>query len=772
MWKLNEIYAQNICAFKELKYTINQGVTTLIFGDNRDNDSQRSNGSGKSALIECIALGITGSPLRKIKNEEIINDFADEAFVELQFSNTSNNESFVIERRVFRKGTADVSCYLFRGKEFAADETILSSVDAYNKFILETLGISKEELFNNFILSKYKYQNFLSCSDNDKKNIINRFSNGILVDEAIERIQADISPVKKSLKSKELEQASIDGRIDALSEQISKEKDELENKLRSKEEKLNEIKKSIADKRSQIRDRNNEKTCLVQKREDLEKLDKEFQELENSDVGLEVIFDSIHLKLKPFSAGELTDWQNVFFKKRDEIDQAHKDLKRWEDSVEKSKQEVKRLTTLYEEVSKEYKESCSLDEKKDNAYDEQFYGLKKQLEEATEHISSIKKEIRILSSAFEELRNKIDGLIICPSCGFEFLNSDKEFDSAKGRNELEEKKERLDSLYNELYQTDDEVERLERLQGVIRKEKQDRKARRDEWNDKLANIQGEYQKMIHERDQSKRLKKYVEDTLKQIQSEINGLRRKVFDEAYEILDAEFKKISNNEKALNEEKDTIESSIRTLESTIKDLEKFTGNNITTSLEASLKECRDKSHIVVESRTRIEKELRRLEEQEQHFVHFKTFLANTKIEALSKITNEFLEDIGSDIRIRFSGYTVLKTGKVREKISVTLIRAGLDCGSFGKFSAGEAARVNLATILAMQKLINSNCDDDKGLDLLVLDEILEAVDEDGLACMFSSLNRIGTTALVVSHGNIAEAYPYKTKIVKENGESKIE
>ena len=53
-------------------------------------------------------------------------------------------------------------------------------------------------------------------------------------------------------------------------------------------------------------------------------------------------------------------------------------------------------------------------------------------------------------------------------------------------------------------------------------------------------------------------------------------------------------------------------------------------------------------------------------------------------------------------------------------------------------GEAARVNLATILAMQKLVNSNCDGDMGLDLLVLDEILEAVDEAGLASMFEALN----------------------------------
>ena len=142
-----------------------------------------------------------------------------------------------------------------------------------------------------------------------------------------------------------------------------------------------------------------------------------------------------------------------------------------------------------------------------------------------------------------------------------------------------------------------------------------------------------------------------------------------------------------------------------------------------------------------------------------------------EVLSRITNEFLQDIGSDIRIRFDGYTVLKSGKVREKISISLLRDGMDCGSFGKFSAGEAARVNLATILAMQKLVNSNCDGDKGLDLLVLDEILEAVDEAGLASMFEALNSLGGTVLVVSHGNVAEGYPHKLVIVKENGESRL-
>ena len=211
------------------------------------------------------------------------------------------------------------------------------------------------------------------------------------------------------------------------------------------------------------------------------------------------------------------------------------------------------------------------------------------------------------------------------------------------------------------------------------------------------------------------------------------------------------------------------AIDTLQATIRELDEAASPDLIQSLKDTLRETRGKSNEAAGRKTAVDTRVRALEIQRERFVQFKTYLANTKIEALSRITNEFLQNIGSDIRIRFDGYTILKSGKVREKISISLLRDGMDCGSFGKFSAGEAARVNLATILAMQKLVNSNCDGDKGLDLLVLDEILEAVDEAGLASMFEALNSLGGTVLVVSHGNVAEGYPHKLVIVKENGES---
>ena len=62
MWKLKTIEAENLCAFRSLSYMLRQGVTTLIFGDNRDNESQQSNGAGKSALLEWHCRGYHGQP--------------------------------------------------------------------------------------------------------------------------------------------------------------------------------------------------------------------------------------------------------------------------------------------------------------------------------------------------------------------------------------------------------------------------------------------------------------------------------------------------------------------------------------------------------------------------------------------------------------------------------------------------------------------------------------------------------------------------------------
>ena len=108
MWSLQSIEATNLCAFEHFKYNITQDQATLIFGNNIDNPSQNSNGSGKSALIEAIAIALTGETLRKVNMDEIINDRYDECVVEAFLANKEKSVGMRITRTIPRKGTQEI----------------------------------------------------------------------------------------------------------------------------------------------------------------------------------------------------------------------------------------------------------------------------------------------------------------------------------------------------------------------------------------------------------------------------------------------------------------------------------------------------------------------------------------------------------------------------------------------------------------------------------------------------------------------------------------
>lgn len=771
MWKLHRIVAENLCAFRELDYYLSQGVTTLIFGDNRDNESQQSNGSGKSALIECIAVGLTGSPLRKIKNEEIINDKADECWIQLQFTNDGSNEVFNIERQLFRKGTSSVTCSIERdGKPVDTDEAVQPSVDAYNKYILEKLGISKDELFNNFLLSKFKFQDFLSSSDREKKEVINRFSNGILVDQAIEKLAEDKVPVASELREAELEIAGIDGRIEMLTEQIATEESNQAEKARTKTEKIASMRQAIGEKHALIRQKRKETEaidCVLGK---LETADCNIQELENEDHSLEVYLSKIRAILSPLSIS-LTDWEKVVGDKHTELDALETEQTKWANALTVAENKVHTLTTAHDRLKSEYQSFSDAYATKVDGYDEKLKTLDGQIDRMNRDAVQLREERRTLSKAIEELTARLAGTITCPDCGYEFLLADRTFDVAQGTADLEEKNVTFENVTSRIAGCEAKISDIEKEERQIRTDKRSLSAENGVWNDKLEQAVRQIRIATSELEEIRSNQKSVKASISSLWTILQNMCKRVFDEAFDLIDNTSREKERQMKSLQTEIKSTESSIEALEETIQELNGTSVSELIGSLRASLKAYRKKSSDAVTRKSDIEKRMQRFDEQEQHFIQFKTYLANTKVEALNSITNEFLENIGSDIRIRLSGYTVLKTGKVREKISVSLIRDGIDQGSFGKFSAGEAARVNLATILAMQKLVNASCELDKGLDLLVLDEILEAVDENGLSSMFAALNHLGITALVVSHGNVAEGYPHKLVVTKENGESKI-
>lgn len=773
MWKLKLIEAENLCAFRSLAYTPHQGVTTLIFGDNRDNDSQQSNGAGKSALLECIAVGITGSPLRKIRSEEIINDTAEECRIRLHFVNDADEEEMEIRRRIPRKGASSVACILYRGgKEVTTDEAVQPSVDAYNRYILEKLGITRDELLNNFILSKYRYEDFLSSSDKEKKEIINRFSNGILVDEAIARVEADMEPLSGEQRDAALELAGMDGRVEMLLEQIRKEEEAGAERGRTRENRIRELEASIASKRALMRDRTGTVAACERQVEEIRRADEALQELEGGDAPLEECLKGIGKFMPLFPGAGQTDWNGAVAAKKESLRAAEArldDHDRVLCSLEKELEEKRKAWELFKAGFAAFHEDYR---EKSAATAGALQEMDNRLRDLASRIEELRHKRRVVSAGIDELSNKLAGSIKCPSCGHEFLVAHPGFDIAEGMKELGLRQRQLGEINAGIDTRQKENEEMERRQARLNNDRRTLDSERDRMERKLAEHERDVRNTSLRVENAGHDRERIAAGIATLRNDIEGIRRKVFDEVFGFVDDRHAAIDREIRAAKEEIRAAECAIETLQATIREVNESSGNDMVLSLKAALREARVKANAAAERKLGIDARIRALEIQKERFVQFKTYLANTKIEALGRVTNEFLAGIGSDIRIRFDGYTVLKSGKVREKISISLLRDGMDCGSFGKFSAGEAARVNLATILAMQKLVNANCEEGKGLDLLVLDEILEAVDETGLASMFEALNALGGTVMVVSHGNVAEGYPHRLVVTKENGESRID
>ena len=772
MWKLKSIEAENLCAFRSLAYTLQQGVTTLIFGNNKDNDSQQSNGAGKSALLECIAVGLTGSPLRKIRSEEIINDAAEQCCITLHLANDASNEELIIARSIPRKGASTVACKLYRGGELVTtDEAVQHSVDAYNKYVLEKLGITRDELLNNFILSKYRYEDFLSSSDKEKKEIINRFSNGILVDEAIACVEEDIEPLSSEQQKIDLELAGIDGRIEMLQEQIAKEVAAGEERGRSREIRIAELEEAIASKREYIRTHKETLTGIDATIAEVDKADKELQALESSDTSLEECLKAIDAVMTLLPDARRTDWNHTLKLKKEDLLLAQSSLENLDASVNHAEAVLKEKYDAFEKFKVQYTDFVTHYGDKCEEYSTRLQEIEKTLRSLASRLEELRRKRRVISVGIDELSNKLAGSITCPKCGHEFLVAQPNFDIEAGTKELRLRQQQLSEINGNIEAEQNSTEETEMQQSKLNSERRTLDSDRSRWEQELSDHERAVCSATSEVERAEHNRRRTKAEVAAMQDEIDSIRRKAFDEFFGNIDERNAALSREHRKIVEGIRSAECAIETLQETIREVNEMAAEDLTLSLRKTLEQEKQRSMETAKRKFEVDDKVRALEVQRERFVQFKTYLANTKIEALSRITNEFLIGIGSDIRIRFDGYTVLKSGKVREKISISLLRDGVDCGSFGKFSAGEAARVNLATILAMQKLVNANCDDEKGLDLLVLDEILEAVDEAGLSSMFDALNALGGTVLVVSHGNVAEGYPHKLVITKENGESRI-
>ena len=786
MWILSNIYAANIISFKELDLDIKANVSTLIFGQNKDNANQQANGSGKSSLIEAIAFGITGSPLRDIKTEELINDEAEDAQVQLVFRNGFDGREFEINRFISRSEAQRVECHIFdqQGQEIATDKTVQASVNDYNRFVLEELGVSKDELYNNYILCRNHYKSFLDSSDKEKKEIINRFSNGIIVDEAIERLLIELAPVEEELQTKNENVVRIQGKIEALQSEIDNAGTKQDELKQNREAKITQLEQNIAQKRQESREFSEKISKAEARLKLIEELDSAAQDLEESDKAITECYEDVRKRFAELNFDQLEDYASQSKSIADSADSANKKIESLKTSMNALSEKYNKALVKYEEINKDYTlRKAEFDSWKADG-DKKITSLNAEIDKIDAELATLDAEIKKnkdksnqLQREIADLDNILYGTITCPKCKHEFLlNSEKPLETIKAEKEQKqiENKKCLDAA-NDLVEIHDKRGiAADKKEDEANQIKKDQKTRDAEIQTLYNSVRQVKQDVDNAKDEIGAVNRQISEAQLEIDSvngKISNLRNKMFDAVFNAIDAKKESGKSYIRNCNESIKFNDGQIEQYQATIKELKETKVEDLAKSLSESKTKYEAELETAKAEYDKVKADVDALKQQQDYFVDFKSHLANQKIDAISAVTNNFLEQIGSDIRLQLEGFRKLKSGKIRDKITVKILRNGLEYGSFNKLSAGEKTRVYLANILAMQKITNANCEDGKGLDLLIVDELLDASDESGIMSYCDTLNDMGVTAFIITQGMVTEGYPYKMVVVKEGGISTI-
>lgn len=639
MWTLIQVYAKNLCAFKLLDYKLLQKHTTLIFGNNMDNDSQGSNGSGKSAMLEAIAIGITGETLRKIKMDEIINDAENEAIVSLLLLNTATGQRLTIQRIISRKA-AQVIKVCVCANETEDNEVCIeqASVADYNKFILETLGLTKEDIFSNFILSKHKYLSFLSSSDREKKEIINRFSNGVIVDESIIALQEDMVPIQELLKQAELSVANHTGRVETLQEQINTAITESTERSQKKAERIANWNKAIADKRNHIREQN----ILINKANEIldqyDKTDKVLQKLENGKKDAKECFEIISENFASHTLPLPRNFAAISIKNQKELEVVAKEYAEVQKQLTQHDKKIVIAKDSYDKLLKQYEKFQEDFDKKSTKAEEKINMLLSSVNKLETDNSRLRTQRVQLEADIADLQKQLAGVIVCPKCQHEFtLANDIDINDVKLK--LQDRKGESQDILNS-------IETNERSIAEITAE--GRKARQEQ--DRLNNCKIEWSTKITETctalDELSRGASSLANKMQALQNQMNILQKSIeevrvnlFDDAYAILDEAIQRQESEIKRAELNINNANGAIQSYEESIHDIENASETDMIETLKANKKKYEKELTLAISQKENVEQKLNSYKEQEATFIEFKTHLANTKIDALSHITNEF-------------------------------------------------------------------------------------------------------------------------------------
>lgn len=667
--KIGKITASNFLSFEKLEFNFEDGVT-VISGVNKTEDDQESNGSGKSGLQQIIYHAITGNNLRGVIDKKLIRKGCNSASNSIEIICPQRKQTLLIERELSMKGSGKLNISLLIKKEW--EDVSFATVLDGNKFIMEWIGITQEDLKSFFIICKENYKSFFKMSNTEKMALISRFINFSNIDRTKTIIEEEITQINADKRIYQDKIVAAESKIELLEEQIKENnKEDFEN---SKKEKLSALKE------------------------------------------------------------EKEDCENRILIKSNSIDEKKSEMK----ALSKDKdQEIKLLSALKKELE---------EIKKADNYDSTFKEIDDEIEQTNDAIKEERKSLAVIkekknaiSQRLSEISTLLAGTITCPKCKHEFiLKSEKSVaDLIKERSKKQEDEKSEEKSLEEKSSSILDLEAIKtecfNLRSEIEKESQEIKNQIRKVENKIS-------------DQEISISKTERD-IKIKANVIESLEREI----EKILVPELASIEEREKSVIESKWD------------KDKESLSGKLIDQikEIQKSKKASEDK---VSEYDEKIYKKLQWQE-------RFKDFKRTLSVEQLKNIENEIniiLNNMNSDLRLMLEGYKRDAKGNLKEEITPYILREEPEVFSY--YSGGERVRIELSTIMAIQKLINIT-NPYGGLDFLHVDEITEGLDSKGLFNIVESMSYVKSPIVITTHVLSESINCRQIVVTKENGISKI-
>ena len=444
------IVLKNFGPFESIDYDFRQEAIAVI-GENRTQDDQLSNGSGKSFLEQGLFYGIYGVNLRDKQDKKLIRKGFDTAYICVFIYCPIRRQTLKIERELRTKGSSVLAIYLISENDEIEKVQFATVLDG-NRYIANWVEISAEDAKSYYIVSKGNYNSFFRSSNTEKLALISRFINFSMLDKTKSIIDDKVLVLNEEKQVLDRSKASYEGKLSVYQEQLqeildSNPEEEQLQEIKKAEDYIEDVKRAIELNELRISKEQQSVLGLKHSLSELEKLrTKVSEELSNIDTSN---FDAIYKeidedvdvcrqekrtkenslnaiqnriidikrtlnKIEVLLSGIIVcpNCQHEFFLKTDKTVQEIKKQKEVaEIELNKESEEKKIAEKSIEELDSVLDEYMSLKSQTDKEFDEvanQQRSLKKKILELEHNIGGLDQQIKSKENLVKTLQNEIE----------------------------------------------------------------------------------------------------------------------------------------------------------------------------------------------------------------------------------------------------------------------------------------------------------------------------------------------------------------------------